>query len=65
MKVKVGDQVYDSNDQPILLILNDHEKSMISNMLPQCYKYCACPSGTPVAEIERFMGIDTQGDINA
>ncbi|KKL53080.1 hypothetical protein LCGC14_2279000 [marine sediment metagenome] len=39
MEVKVGDQVYDSEAQPIMVILTDQDKKNIANMDPDCTKY--------------------------
>jgi hypothetical protein len=57
MKVKVGDQVYSSENEPIMVILTPEDKERISNMDPEQTLYAACPEGTPRAELERFMGI--------
>ena len=34
MKVKIGDKIYDSEQEPIMVILNDADKNNIKNMLP-------------------------------
>ena len=39
MKVKVGDRVFSSEDQPIMVILTDKDKENIANMDPDCTKY--------------------------
>ena len=39
MKVKVGDEWFDSNDVPICLELSDIEKEQIGNMSPKDTKY--------------------------
>lgn len=43
MKVKIGSTLYDSEVEPIMLILSAEDKSNISNMLPQATKYCSFP----------------------
>ena len=40
MKVKIGDTVYDSKDDPIMIILTEQDKQNIANMLPEATKYC-------------------------
>ena len=40
MKIKIGNRVYTSKDQPIMIILTEADKQNISNMLPECTKYC-------------------------
>lgn len=58
MKVKVGNTVYDSNDQPVMVILSDMDKKNISRMYDECSKYCGYPEGFPVEYIEEFMKTD-------
>jgi len=58
MKVKIGNTYYDSDDQPIMIILDgnhttDHHFTKLSNQKGQ--KYCEYPHGTSTEEIERFM----------
>jgi len=43
MKVKIGDKIYDTNQEPIMLMLNDVDKENISNMGESNTKYCAFP----------------------
>ena len=58
MKVKIGDQIYDANDTPIMLILDDVDKNNIKNMDPDAKKFCACPEDKPHDEVEQFMKTD-------
>ena len=44
MKVKIGDKIYDSNDEPIMIILEDVDKYNIKNM-GDAKKYCSFPGG--------------------
>ncbi len=55
MKVKVGDTVYDPNDQPLMVILTTEDRANISNMPPESTKYCACPDTMDRAAVEAFM----------
>ena len=43
MKVKVGNKIYDSNDEPVMVILSRREKEQIANMHPDTTKYCIYP----------------------
>ena len=43
MKVKVGDQVFDSENGPVMVILSDNDKENIGNMSPDCSKYAVFP----------------------
>lgn len=55
MKVKIGGKIYDANEQPILLILDEHEKQFIENMGTQTM-VCFFPENCETEEIEKFMG---------
>ena len=43
MRVKVGNKVYDGENEPIMVILTDQDKENITNMHPECTKYCMHP----------------------
>jgi len=55
MKVKVGNKIYDPNDEPVMVILEDTDKENISSMLPECKKYCAFPDSMTAEEINEWM----------
>ena len=55
MKVKVGDKVYDGNDEPVMVILSDEDKENIKNMPADNTKYCSCPEDSDQGEIEKWM----------
>ncbi len=56
MKVKISDKIYDSNEQPIMLILEDDDKRNISWMASNATKYCSYPDeGFTEDEIKDFM----------
>ena len=44
MKVKVGNKIYDSEKEPVMVILNEGEKEQIVNMAPEATKYCVYPA---------------------
>lgn len=54
MKVKIGDTVYDADDTPIMVILNDQDKANIAKLLPECYKYTCAPN-TPEYTVEEMV----------
>jgi len=56
MKVKIGDKIYDCEDQPIMLILSDADKYNLSNMGEQT-KYCAYSENVSEEEIIEFMKV--------
>lgn len=55
MKVKIGDKIYDSRKEPIMLILSDRDKEDILNMNLDAHKFCSFPSSWDEKEIEEFM----------
>lgn len=57
MKVKIGDKIYDSKEEPIMIILEDYNKEHILNMLPEAKKYCEYPNSITEEEAREFMKI--------
>lgn len=49
MKVKIGETIYDSKNQPIMIILSDYEKECISKMIPEAHKFL-CYEGDQMSE---------------
>jgi len=43
MKAKIGDKIYDSEKEPIMIILSDSDKKNITNMDPEATKYLSYP----------------------
>ena len=60
MKVKIGNTIYNSENQPIMIIINDFDKRNINNMLPHCTKYCSFPAGMEEIIIRNFMKIEDE-----
>lgn len=58
MKVKIGNNIYDSENEPIMIILSDNDKSNITNMHSDCTKYCSFPNDSDKDKIELFMTDD-------
>lgn len=56
MKVKIGKTMYDSAYEPIMLVLDDLDKSNITNMRPEATRYCSFPNDIPQEDIKEFMG---------
>jgi sorbitol-specific phosphotransferase system component IIA len=55
MRVKIGDRIFDSLKEPIMIIFDENEKEHIANM-GELFKYCSFPpEGYSVQEIEKFM----------
>lgn len=58
MKVKIGEKLYNSEIIPIMVILDDEEKGLISRMCNDNYKFCSYPNdGYTVEQIKEFMKI--------
>jgi aconitase A len=45
MKVKIGEVIYDSAAEPVMVILSAADKANISNMLPEATRYASFPDG--------------------
>lgn len=54
MKVKIGDQIFDSDKKPIMLVLSEEEKNMLYNMSPESNEFHIYPS-------DRYWTYDKQG----
>ena len=57
MKVKIGHQIYDSEKQPIMLILTEEEKELIGDMGEQT-KFCSFSSSSCIEDIKEFMEVE-------
>jgi hypothetical protein len=44
MKVKVGNKIYDGENEPVMVILSKSDRENIADMLPEATKYCSYPS---------------------
>lgn len=55
MKVKIGNEIHDSKDEPIMIILSDKDKENITNMDKNCTKYCCFADNIDIKDIENFM----------
>ena len=57
MKVKVGNKIYDSNEEPIMIILDDIDKENISKMQKDKYKFISYPSKMKV-DVKNWIKTD-------
>lgn len=55
MKVKIGDKIYDSKNEPIMIILTSYNKFDISNMTDDTEKYCEFPDTMSEEDAKEFM----------
>lgn len=62
MKVVINGTVHDARDEPILLILDDDDKSNIAQMTETAHNYMAYPDTLSEEDardiMRRWMGID-------
>jgi hypothetical protein len=57
MKVKIKDQVFDSRNEPILVLLERDEKELIANMAPDDKRFCVFPDDWNEEDVLKFMEI--------
>jgi len=55
MKVKIGNETYDPNNIPIMVILTDQDKENIKNMHKDKMKYIAYPDTISDEEIDTWI----------
>lgn len=58
MKVKISNTVFDSEDEPIMLILSKTDRENIAQMDDAATMYCSFPVNSESNEIRKFMKID-------
>lgn len=54
MKVKIGNKIYDSNDEPIMLIMDEIDKKNIKNMSKESTKFISFPDKMNVEDIKKW-----------
>lgn len=57
MKVKIGDKIYDPDQEPILLILTEEDKKNIAEMDPGANKFLMFPDNMTDEEAEKFLKV--------
>jgi hypothetical protein len=55
MKVKIGKTTYDTECEPIMIILSEIDKANIASMSLKATKYCGFPLGSDEKVIREFM----------
>jgi len=55
MKVKIGNTIFNSLEQPIMIILEEDDKTNIGSMPNSNNKYCSFPEEYDIEEIKQFM----------
>lgn len=58
MKVKIGDKVFDSNIEPIMLILSDDDKKNINAMHLDKHNFISYPSEMKLEDIRNWINKD-------
>ena len=59
MKVKIGNVIYDSEVELIMLILSTEDKDNIANMDNHAHKFCTCPT-----DMDREYVLDWMEDVD-
>lgn len=54
MKVKIKEFIYDSEEEPIVILLSEQDKKNISNM-GDAIKYCSFPDSMDEEDVKAFM----------
>lgn len=57
MKVKIGDTIYNPEDQPIMLILDPIDRLNIQAMRPEANLFTSYPKSITKEELEKFMDL--------
>ncbi len=57
MKIKVGNRIISSKDEPIMVILSDVDKYNIAHMTSQAYRYAAFPDNWDPNKTKEWMDI--------
>ena len=57
MKVWVRNEVYDGDDEPLVLLLEDSDKENIKNMDENYHIYCEYPDNYPEKGIRVLLGL--------
>lgn len=60
MLVKIGDKICDSDVEPIMIVLEEHEKLDIAYMKNEDYKYACFPEQYSEFQMLEFMNIKTK-----
>ena len=55
MKVKVGNKIYDGENEPVMVILSAKDKENISKMLPSCSRYVCAPYIISEADVNKWI----------
>jgi hypothetical protein len=60
--VKIGNKIYDSTKEPILLVFGAQDKININNMPIEYMKYCSYPDSANIEDIKKFMNLEGRED---
>jgi hypothetical protein len=55
VKIKINNTIYDSEKEPVMLILSAKDKENINNMHPEAMHFCSYPEGMNLDAILRWM----------
>ena len=55
MRIKIGDQIFDGSDQPIMVVLDETDRKNIANMPESATRYCLHPPMMDQKELDAWM----------
>lgn len=58
MLVKIKDKVYRADVEPVMVVLTNQEKKLISQMAPTSFKFCVAPDTVSEEDVRAFMNSD-------
>jgi hypothetical protein len=62
MLVKIGDKVYNAEDQPIMIVVQPGDKEKLHRLNNNQYRLCFYPEGLCLKEVEEFMKLEGDSD---
>lgn len=62
MKVKIKNKIYDSDNEPIMIILSPMDKLNINHMNPSADRYCSFPKMMHIYFAKKFMEIEGENN---
>ena len=65
MLVKIRNKVYDSEEENIMIILQDKDEDQMHCLKDNTFRFCFYPKNSCIKEIEEFMRLDIDGDHGA
>jgi len=55
MLIKIGNQLFDSKDQPIMIITQEEDQQNMCCLENNDYRFCVYPENYPIKKLREFM----------